>query len=110
MATVLVVDLTAVLDTSKVGADATKALEKSWNEASKLPDAEKQKVLAKLQAQRDALGEALLARARPALAELAKEKKADLVLEKTAVLWSSAAEDVTKQLIKKVDAGGPLKV
>ena len=43
------------------------------------------------------------------LAELAKEKKADAVLDKSAVLWGKG-DDVTKALIKKVDAGGPLKL
>ncbi len=109
MATVLVVDLALVLDQSRVGADAAKALDQDWRAGEKLGDAEKQKLLAKLQGRRDALREALVARARPLLAELAKEKKADLVLERTAVLWG-AAEDVTQALIKKVDAGGPLKV
>lgn len=110
MSTVLTVDLTALLDSSKVGAEAAKALEKEWKGAAKLPDDEKAKLLAKLQGQRDSLREALFARARPLLAELAKEKKADMVLDRSAVLWGGGAEDVTKALIKKVDAGGPLKV
>ena len=109
MATLLVVDLTALLDTSKVGAEAAKGLEKTWNDAKKLPDEERQALLAKLQAQRDQLREALFARARPIVAELAKEKKADAVLDKSAVLWGKA-DDITKALIKKVDAGGPLKL
>ena len=109
MATVLTVDLTALLDSSKVGAEAAKALEKEWKGGAKLPDDEKAKLLSKLQGQRDGLREALFARARPLLAELAKEKKADLVLDKSAVLWAGGAEDVTKALIKKVDAGGPLE-
>lgn len=109
MATLLVVDLTALLDSSKVGAEAAKGLEKTWNEAKKLPDEERQKLLAKLQGQRDQLRDALFARARPLLAEIAKEKKADAVLDKSAVLWGGG-EDVTKALIKKVDAGGPLKL
>ena len=109
MATVLVVDLTSLLDTSKVGAEAAKGLEKAWKEGAKLPDEEKQKLLVKLQAQRDSLREALFARARPLLAEIAKEKKADLVLDRSAVLWGTA-DDVTKALIKKVDAAGPLKL
>jgi Skp family chaperone for outer membrane proteins len=109
MSTFLVVDLTALLDSSTVGAEAAKGLEKTWKDSQKLPDDEKAQLLAKLQAQRDGLREALFARARPLLAELAKEKKADLVLDKSAVLWAAKAEDVTKALIKKVDAGGPLK-
>ncbi len=109
MATLLVVDLAALLDTSKVGAEAAKGLEKTWNEAKKLPDDQRAELLAKLQGKRDALREALFARARPIVAELAKEKKADAVLDKSAVLWGKA-DDITKALIKKVDAGGPLKI
>ena len=109
MSTLLIVDLAALLDTSKVGAEAAKGLEKTWNEAKKLPDEQRQALLGKLQGQRDALRDALFARARPLLAELAKEKKADAVLEKSAVLWGKG-DDVTKALIKKVDAGGPLKL
>ena len=73
MATILVVDLTALLDYSKVGAEAAKGLEKTWKAGAKLPDEEKQKLLIKLQGQRDGLRDALFARARPLLAELAKE-------------------------------------
>ena len=109
MSTLLIVDLAALLDTSKVGAEAAKGLEKTWNDAKQLPDEERQALLGKLQGQRDALREALFARARPLLAELAKEKKADAVLDKSAVLWGKG-EDVTKALMKKVDAGGPLKL
>jgi len=109
MATILVVDLTALLDSSKVGAEAAKGLEKTWKAGAKLPDEEKQKLLIKLQGQRDGLRDALFAWARPLLAELAKEKKAELVIDKSAVLWGGT-EDVTKVLIKKVDAGGPLEL
>ncbi len=109
MATLLVVDLAALLDTSKVGAEAAKGLEKTWNDAKKLPDEERQELLGKLQSQRDTLREALFARARPLLAEMAKEKKADAVLDKSAVLWGKG-DDITKALIKKVDAGGPLNL
>lgn len=109
MSTFLVVDLTALLDTSTVGAEAAKGLEKTWKDAQKKPEAERQELLAKLQGQRDGLREALFARARPLIAELAKEKKADAVFDKSAMLWG-AAEDVTRALIKKVDAGGPLKL
>ncbi len=109
MATFLVVDLPALLDSSKVGAEAAKGLEKTWKGSQKLPDEERAELLKKLQAQRDGLREALFARARPLLAELAKEKKAEMVFDKAAVLFGDA-EDVTRALIKKVDAGGPLKL
>lgn len=107
MTVVLVVDLAAVLDTSKVGKEASSALERRWRDAEKKPEAEKQKLLGELQGQRDSLRGALLARAKPVVEALAREKKATLVLERTAVLWG-ATEDVTAQVISRVDAGGPL--
>ena len=48
-------------------------------------------------------------RAPPLLAEFATEKKADAELDKSAELWGNG-DDVTKALIKKVDAEGPLKL
>ncbi len=110
MATVLVVDLTVLLDTSKVGVEATKALEKDWKAGEKLEDNARVELLTKLQARRDGLRTALFNRARPLLADLAKEKKAELVLDRSAVLWAAQSEDVTAELIKRVDAGGPLPV
>ena len=109
MPTFLVVDLAALLDSSKVGAEAAKGLEKTWKEAARKPDEERKALLDKLHAQRDGLREALFARARPLVAEFAKEKKVELVLDKSAVLFGTG-EDITRALIKKVDAQGPLKL
>ncbi len=108
MATLLVVDLPALLDSSQAGAAAAKELEKAWVEAKARPEEERKALLTRLEARRDGLREQLLARARPVVAQLASEKKADAVLEKGAVLWS-AAEDITQAVITRVDAGGPLK-
>jgi Skp family chaperone for outer membrane proteins len=108
MSAVLVVDLAALLDTSKVGIEATKDLEKQWEAAKKLNDAERPVQFAKIQAKRDALRDALLARAKPLVADLARDKKADLVLDRSAVLWGKT-EDVTAVLIAKVDALGAIK-
>lgn len=110
MATVLVVDLTALLDTSKVGIEAAKTLEKEWQAAQHQSDTERAELLRKLQARRDILREALFSRARPLVAALGKEKKADLVVDRSAILWAASAEDVTKVLIDRVDAAGPLKL
>lgn len=109
--TFLVVDVPAVLDQSKVGAEAAKALSTEW-EKSKSESAEKQReALSKLQQKRDELRAALLKRAKPILAELAKQKSARAVLERGAVLWADEKiEDVTAQVIAKLDAGGPLKL
>lgn len=104
----LVLDLSAVLDKSKVGADAAKSLEKRWAEAKALPEAKQRKLLDELEQKRAALRRQVLDRARPAVAELAKKKGAAAVLEKGAVLWTEA-EDITAQVIAKVDAGGALK-
>ena len=106
--TLLTLDLRALLDTTKVGAEAAKALEKQWNDAKPADDAAKTKLLRDLETKRDALRTQLLARAKPVVAELAKAKKAQAVLEKSIVVWTEA-EDITAAVIAKVDAGGPLK-
>jgi Skp family chaperone for outer membrane proteins len=106
--TLLIIDLRGLLDSCKVGVEATKGLEKAWSEAKPADDAAKKKLLAELESKRDGLRAALLARAKPFIAELAKKKGAVAVLEKTAAVWTEA-EDITAQVIAKVDAGGPLK-
>lgn len=106
--TLLTLDLRALLDTTKVGADAAKALEKAWNDAKPKDDAAKQKLLRELEVKRDGLRGQLLTRAKPVIAELAKKKGAQAVLEKSIVVWTEA-EDITAAVIAKVDAGGPLK-
>ncbi len=106
--TLLTLDLRALLDTTKVGAEAAKSLEKQWNDAKPKDDAAKAKLLRDLEAKRDSLRQQLLARAKPIIADFAKAKKATAVLEKSIVVWSEA-EDITTAVIAKVDAGGPLK-
>ncbi len=109
MATIGILDTTLLLDSSKVGADAAKALEKTWNEAKTQPDDKKRELLAQLEQKRSNLRQQVIDRARPVVIELAKQKKLEAVLEKGAVVWSTA-EDLTKDVIAKVDAQGPLKV
>lgn len=106
--TLLTLDLRSLLDTCKVGIDAAKSLEKAWNDSKPADDAAKTKLLRELEGKRDNLRTQLLARAKPIITELAKAKKATAVLERGAVIWSEA-EDITAQVIAKVDAGGPLK-
>ncbi len=108
MTTHLVVDLAAVLDKSKVGAEAAKSLEKAWAEAKSQSDDKKRKLLDELEKKRAGLRRALLDRVRPAVAELAKKKGAQVVLEKGAVLWTDA-DDITAEVIARVDEKGPLK-
>ncbi|MBS1154021.1 MAG: hypothetical protein H6Q89_5719 [Myxococcaceae bacterium] len=107
--TLLTLDLRSLLDSCKVGIAAAQSLEKAWNEAKPANDAAKQQLLRELEGKRDSLRGLLLARAKPVITELAKKKGAVAVLEKGTVLWTEA-EDITAQVIAKVDAGGPLKV
>lgn len=109
MPDMLIIDVQALLDTSKAGADAAKALRREWDEAKALPEDRQRTLLAQLEERRDNLRKALLTRARPVLAEVAKKKGARVVLEKGAVLWSGEqVEDVTATVIQQVDALGPL--
>ena len=110
MPDILLLDIPSLLDSSKVGSDAAQSLEKIWIDAKGAPEAKQKAVLADLAKRRDGLRTALLSRAKPLIAELAKKKGAKVVLEKGAVLWSDASvEDITAQLITKVDGLGPLK-
>ncbi len=108
MATFALLDTPQLLDKSKVGADAAKALEKTWAEAKAQPEDKKRELLNQLEQKRNDLRRQLLDRAKPAIAEIAKAKKVEAVLEKGAVAWSTA-EDITAAVIAKVDAAGPLK-
>jgi Skp family chaperone for outer membrane proteins len=111
MPDLLLIDLPALLDTSKVGQEAAKGLEKAWNDSKKEPENKRKELLNQLQAKRDQLRVALLARAKPIIAAQAKKKSAKAVLEKGAVVWFDAAvEDITQAVIKEVDAGGALKL
>jgi Skp family chaperone for outer membrane proteins len=111
MPDILLLDVPSLLDSSKVGAEAASSLEKIWAEAKAHPEAKQKEVLADLARRRDGLRTALLTRAKPLIAELAKKKSAKVVLERGAVVWADAAvEDITAQIIAKVDAAGPLKI
>jgi len=110
MGDVLLVDWIAVLDGSGVGKKAAEELTSLWTAASGQTDAAKEQLHEQLQRRRDRLRDELVARAKPLLASLAKQKKAKLVLEKSQVAWADATvEDVTPALIAEVDRGGPLK-
>jgi Skp family chaperone for outer membrane proteins len=108
MATIALLDTPQLLDKSKVGLEAAKALEKTWAEAKAQPEDKKRELLNQLELKRSDLRKQLMDRAGPIIAELAKAKKLDAVLEKGAVIWSTA-EDLTSAVIAKVDAAGPLK-
>lgn len=105
----LVIDLVTLLDRSIAGADATKALERQWKAVKDAPEDQQRELLGRLEQKRDGLRKQLLDRARPIIAELAKKKGAQVVLEKSAVVWTEA-EDITTEASARVDALGPLKV
>ena len=132
MAEYLVLDTTALLDKSKVGAEAAKHLEQTWTESQtrhlkmkeqakgatgpalkavqqQVSDFERES-LASLEQKRAQLREKLIERARPIVRELTKTAGAKLVLEKSAVAYLADEKlDITAQVIAKVDALGPLK-
>ena len=110
MPDMLLLDVPSLLDSSKVGAEAAQSLEKIWIDAKGEPEGKQKLVLADLAKRRDALRTALIARAKPVIQELAKKHGAKVVLEKGAVLWADASvEDITAQVIARVDGLGPLK-
>ena len=103
----LTVDLRSLLDSCKVGIEATRGLEHTWDHSSTADDTAKAKLLRDLERKRDGLRELLLARAKPAISDLAKKRGAIAVLEKSVVLWTEA-EDITALIMAAVDEGGPL--
>jgi Skp family chaperone for outer membrane proteins len=107
--TLLTLDLRSLLDSCTVGVEAAKSLEKLWTDAKPADDAAKKKLLQELEGKRDNLRNLLLSRAKPVITELAKKKNATAVLEKGTVVWGDL-EDITAQVIARVDAGGPLKL
>jgi Skp family chaperone for outer membrane proteins len=107
MTAILTVDLTALLDKSKIGADAAKSLEKAWATAQTEPDEKRRELLAQLEAKRDELRKKLIDRSRPIIAELGRKKGALAVLEKGSVAWTPG-EDITAEVMIKLDASGPL--
>ncbi|MBI3182731.1 MAG: OmpH family outer membrane protein [Myxococcales bacterium] len=109
--TLLQLDLASLLDASKVGRDAARALENEWSITEGMPEDRRGEVLANLREKRDALRSALLARAGPIVAELAKKRGASAVLERGSLVWAAEkVEDITAAVIKEVDAQGPLKL
>ena len=111
MPDILLLDIPSLLDSSKVGSEAAQSLEKVWIDAKGAPEAKQKAVLDELATRRDSLRTALLLRARPLIEELAKKKGAKVVLEKGVVLWADASiEDITAQVITRVDGLGPLKL
>ena len=111
MPDILLLDVPSLLDSSKVGAEAAQSLEKIWIDAKGEPEAKQKAVLADLAKRRDGLRTALLSRAKPLVEELAKKKGAKVVLERGAVVWADlSVEDITAQVITRVDGLGPLKL
>jgi Skp family chaperone for outer membrane proteins len=127
----LVVDMQRLMDDSKVGQEAAKAVaarfdaaqgeyKKLLEKAAKAP-AGKDKTAAEakvrefdqqsikaIKTAQDALRLALLKRAQPFVDDAMKATGAEAVLDRAAVLMCDPVVDITNQLIAKVDALGPL--
>ena len=71
MATIGILDTAQLLDSSKVGADAAKALEKTWADAKAQPEDKKREVLAQLEQKRASLRQQVIDRAKPIVGEVA---------------------------------------
>ena len=126
----LVVDMASVLDKSAVGRTATASLEAEWASADaehrrRLQDAARasgasrakleaeaeqlgREALSALEQRRAALRVKLLARVGSLVRDLAKERGAGLVLERSAVLVFAQDADVTHEVIRRLDALGEL--
>ena len=99
----VVVDMKAVLDRSRTGAEASRALESAWSKLSSQRDGSE-----RLETLRTQLRAALTQRAESAIRELATARGAKLVVERGAVLFAVPELDLTAGVIAAVDAQGPL--
>lgn len=128
----IVVDMRALLDDSGVGREASRILETRWNEAAakarKMHDQARaappatQPVLTEaavkfereteqaLEDSRNGLRRQVLARAQEHIREAATQRNVTTVLDRGSVVLCAREEDVTPEVIAKIDAMGPLQV
>jgi Skp family chaperone for outer membrane proteins len=99
MVTILTIDLRAVLDRSETGRDAANRLREKYGQHDGRDG---------LAAQRAAMCQALLRRAHRVLAVIAKRREA-VVVDRRSLVLAHRAEDVTAEVIRRVDALGPLR-
>ena len=122
----VVLDIQQVLDQTKEGLAAAKVLDTRWQKAKARYDelikiAEKTKdpvarqkaegaandfeesAVDEIEEERHKRREALLTKANPVIAALAKEKGADLVLDRGAVLHCTDELDITQTIIERLD-------
>lgn len=99
MVTVLLVDFQAVLDRSETGRQASRTLVEGLRE---------HRDPRRLERQRDAMCQALIGRAQRVLEQIVAGRDA-IVVDRRAWVTKRPAEDVTEELIRRVDALGPLR-
>lgn len=126
----LVIDMRRLLDESETGRQAAAALEARFTAARQQYEGLKEQAkgaqgpaqrqlleeaarfeaqaLGEIEAARASLRASLLARAEPALRQIAEARGVRLVLERSAVVLFDDAADVTAEVIAAVDADGPL--
>lgn len=127
----LIMDMRHLLDSSAVGQNAARSLEQKFQadkarydemmqKVSRAAGAQKEKLqqeasrfeaesINALERDRARLRESLLARAAPILARLAAERGAQVVLDRSAVVFFQADADITDIVVQEVDAGGALQ-
>ncbi len=129
----LILDMSAVLEQSQVGKDASDLLSERLKEAAKAQKeiraraagipmesakrkieedarAYQQEALQALDKARLVLRTALLNRVRKIVGKIAQERNAEMVIDASALLLFDSKNDITPEVIKAVDALGPLEV
>ena len=126
----LVVDMRAILDLSQAGREGAGVLEKQWNEAAakaqgireqaktaagpaqkaimeQLQNLEKD-TTAGIEKKREELRAKVLERAQAVMRPIVESRGAKLVLDRGGIIWCSPENDITQDVIAKVDAMGPI--
>jgi Skp family chaperone for outer membrane proteins len=113
----LVVDMSRLLDESRAGKEAAKALQLQFDRAQKhyaemvergdTAGAEmfEAQTIETLENERENARKTLLQRAEPLIQKAAKARGVGLVLEADSVVWVDPKCDITERLIAGVDAG-----
>ena len=128
----VVVDMRALLDDSRVGREAARTLEQRWTDsvakaqsmrekAKAAPGTQKTALMEQVQKfereteqaleeARNTLRREVLARAQPFEKEAAQARGVTAVLDRASVVLCEKADDLTDEVIDRIDALGPLKV
>jgi Skp family chaperone for outer membrane proteins len=99
---ILVLDLARVLDESKAGRDASRALHEAWA-ASAQDEAARRTI----EERREQVRAALLAKLEAVVRDLAAERGASVVVDAKAVVACRDGVDVTAEVLRRADAAIP---